>query len=384
MTEKKRRGHHEGSVYFDASRDRWVAAISVSPGKRKKFYFEKKQEALKKKNEALRELEQGTLATGTQRKLGEYLEDWLENVHKSKLRIGTYVNYKKLIRYVVADLGDIWLQKLTPQHVQAFYAKKLDGKLSSKVVHDIHGVLHLALKNAVRWGMVSRNVCDLVTPPRIVSHEVVPLSVEQARILIKHVRGHRLEVLLATAVVTGLRRGELLALRWSDIDFARSRLLVLHSVDFIAGYGYIEGKPKTAAGKRVISLPAFLLDMLREHHAQQLGLCKAADNWEDHDLVFPNLRGGYLHPGHMGEKFRKLLKEAGLPHIHFHDLRHSAASILLCMGVNVKVIQELLGHSDISITLRTYSHLLPSLQQEVVKTWNEVFGEDEKGNEKQG
>jgi len=242
----------------------------------------------------------------------------------------------------------------------------------------------LALKNAVRWGMVSRNVCDLVTPPRIVSREVVPLSVEQARILIKHVRGHRLEVLLATAVVTGMRRGELLALRWSDIDFARSRLLVLHSVDFIAGYGYIEGKPKTAAGKRVISLPAFLLDMLREHHAQQLGLCKAADNWEDHDLVFPNLRGGYLHPGHMGEKFRKLLKEAGLPHIHFHDLRHSAASILLCMGVNVKVIQELLGHSDISITLRTYSHLLPSLQQEVVKTWNEVFGEDEKGNEKQG
>ena len=117
---------------------------------------------------------------------------------------------------------------------------------------------------------------------------------------------------------------------------------------------------------------------------QQLGLCKAADNWEDHGLVFPNLRGGYLHPGHMGESFRKLLKEAGLPHIHFHDLRHSAASILLCMGVNVKVIQELLGHSDISITLRTYSHLLPSLQQEVVKTWNEVFGEDEKGNEKQG
>jgi integrase len=319
-----------------------------------------------------------------QRKLGEYREDWLENVHKSKLRIGTYINYKKLIRYIVADLGDIWLQKLTPQHVQAFYAKKLDGKLSSKVVHDIHGVLHLALKNAVRWGMVSRNVCDLVTPPRIVSREVVPLSVEQARILIKHVQGHRLEVLLATAVVTGMRRGELLALRWSDIDFARSRLLVLHSVDFMAGYGYVEGKPKTAAGKRVISLPAFLLDMLREHHAQQLGLCKAADNWEDHDLVFPNLRGGYLHPGHMGESFRKLLKEAGLPHIHFHDLRHSAASILLCMGVNVKVIQELLGHSDISITLRTYSHLLPSLQQEVVKTWNEVFGEDEKGNEKQG
>ncbi len=376
MAEKKRRGHHEGSVYFDTSRDRWVAAISVSPGKRKKFYFEKKQDAIKKKNEALKELERGTLATGEQRRLGEYLEDWLENVHKSKLRIGTYINYKKLIRYIVADLGDIWLQKLTPQQVQAFYAKKLDAKLSSKIVYNMHGVLHLALKNAVRWGLVSRNVCDLVTPPSIVSREVVPLTEEQARLLIKHVRGHHLEVLLAMAVVTGMRRGELLALRWSDIDFARSRLLVLHSVNFIEGYGYVEGKPKTAAGKRVISLPEFLLDMLKEHRTQQEERSKTATRWEDHDLVFPNLSGSYLHPGHMGEAFRKLLKEAGLPTIHFHDLRHSAASILLCMGVNVKVIQELLGHSDISITLRTYSHLLPSQQQEVVKTWNEVFRED--------
>lgn len=381
MAKKKRRGHNEGSVYFDASRDRWVAAISVSPGKRKKFYFEKKQDAIKKKNEALKELERGTLATGEQRRLGEYLEDWLENVHKSKLRVGTYINYKKLIRYIVADLGDIWLQKLTPQQVQAFYAKKLDAKLSSKIVYNMHGVLHLALKNAVRWGLVSRNVCDLVTPPSIVSREVVPLTEEQARLLIKHVRGHHLEVLLATAVVTGMRRGELLALRWSDIDFARSRLLVLHSVNFIEGY--VEGKPKTAAGKRVISLPEFLLDMLKAHRSQQLERSKTAARWEDHDLVFPNLSGSYLHPGHKGEAFRKLLKEAGLPTIHFHDLRHSAALILLCMSVNVKVIQELLGHSDISITLRTYSHLLPSQQQEVVKTWNEVFREDGQEHEKQ-
>jgi integrase len=134
----------------------------------------------------------------------------------------------------------------------------------------------------------------------------------------------------------------------------------------------------------VISLPEFLLEMLKEHRTQQLERSKTAARWEDHDLVFPNLSGSYLHPGHMGEAFRKLLKEAGLPKIHFHDLRHSAASILLCMGVNVKVIQELLGHSDISITLRTYSHLLPSQQQEVVKTWNEVFREDGQEHEKQG
>jgi len=283
---------------------------------------------------------------------------------------------RKLIKYIVTELGDDWLQKLTPQQVQAFYVKKLEGGLSSKVVHDIHGVLHLALKNTVRWGLVSRNVCDLVTAPRIVSREVVPLTVEQARVLVKHVRGHRLELLLAMAVVTGMRRGELLALRWSDIDFVRGRLLVLHSVDFIVGYGYVEGKPKTAAGKRTISLPAFLLVMLEEHRAEQREFREAARDWNDHDLVFPNFKGGYLHPGHMGEKFRKILVEAGLPDIRFHDVRHSAASILLCMGVNIKVIQQLLGHSDIAITLRTYSHLLPSMQQEMVQTWNDVFRED--------
>ncbi|GCE48496.1 integrase [Thermosporothrix hazakensis] len=384
MAEKKRRGHNEGSVYFDASRNRWVAAISISPGKRKKFYFEKKQDAVKKKNEALRELEQGTLATGTQRKLGEYLVDWLENVHKSKVRVGTYVNYKKKIKYIVDGLGNVWLQKLTPEQVQDFLQKQLANGLSSKTVHEIHGVLRLALKNALRWGLVSRNVCEVVDPPTIVSREAVPLSVEQARILVKHVRGHRLEVLLAMAVVTGMRRGELLALRWSDIDFERCRLLVSHSVDYIAGYGYVVGKPKTAAGKRWVSLPAFLFKMLKQHQFQQLEMKRLTKEWKDNDLVFPNRHGGYLHPNHMGEQFRKLLKEAGLPAIHFHDLRHSAATILLCMGVNVKVIQELLGHSDISVTLGVYGHLLPSMQQAVVDTWEDVFGNTDNDSEKQG
>jgi len=375
------RSHNEGTVYYDPKRDRWIAQISIGPGKRKKIYCKSKQEAVKERNKALRALEQGTLVTGPQKKLGEYLVDWLENVHKSKLRIGTYVNYKKHVNYLVEGLGNVWLQKLTPEQVQAFLQKKLDEGLSSKTVHEIHGVLRVALKKAVRWGMVPRNVCDVVDPPRIVSREAVPLSLEQARLLVEHVQGHRLEVLLTMAVVTGMRRGELLALRWSDIDFDRGRLLVSHSVDYIAKHGYVEGKPKTKAGKRLISLPAFLLEMLKHHQTQQLEVRKAAQQWEDRDLVFPNLCGGYLHPNHMGEKFRMLLKEAGLPDIHFHDLRHSAATILLCMGVNIKVIQELLGHSDISVTLRTYSHLLPSMQQEVVDTWDGVFQKEKSSEE---
>jgi integrase len=389
MAKNSRRGHREGSVYFDKDKGRWVAAVSVAFGKRKKFYCESKQEAIRKRNEALRELERGTLATGPRRKLGEYLEDWIENVHKDQLRISTYVKYKKLVGYIVADLGDIWLQKLTPQDVQQFYAKRLHkDKLSTKTVHEIHGVLHLALKNAVRWNLVSRNVCDLVSAPRVVSRKAVPLTVEQAHALLECIRGHRLEVLLALAVVTGIRRGELLALRWSNIDFESQYVLIEHTVDYINGYGYVENEPKTAAGKRRIHLPDFLIDMLKQHRKQQLEQrLKLDKEWEDRDLVFTDLQGGYFNPRYMDKLFKKLLREAGIPSIHFHDLRHSAATILISMGVNPKIIQEILGHSDISITLGIYGHLFPNMQNEVAEKWDTEFGgadEDKDDGEESG
>jgi integrase len=370
------RGHNEGSIFYWKARDRWVAEISTELGKRKKFYFKTKQEAIKKKNEALRELEQGTLVTGPQQKLKDYLEDWIENVHKDELRISTYVKYKKLIKYIVADLGNIWLQKLSPEQVRRFYTKKGKDGLSSKMINSIHGVLHLALENAVQWNYVARNVCDLVKPPRIVSREVTPLTLEQARALLFSIREHHLEELLVVAVVTGMRRGELLALRWSNIDFERRTLLVLHTVDYIPKYGYVETEPKTKAGKRLISLPHFLVDMLKQHRLQQMEQrLKQGDTWENRDLVFPDLRGGYFNPNYLLRVFKKPLDEAGLPHMPFHDLRHSAATILLSMGVYIKVVQELLGHSNISITLGTYAHLLPSMQQEVVEKWDEEFGD---------
>jgi len=219
-----------------------------------------------------------------------------------------------------------------------------------------------------------------VKPPRIVSREVTPLTLEQARALLSSVREHRLEELLTVAVVTGMRRGELLALRWSNIDFERRTLLVLHTVDYIPKYGYVETEPKTKAGKRLVSLPHFLVDMLKQHRLQQLEQrLKQGDAWENRDLVFPDLRGGYFNPNYLLRVFKKLLNEAGLPHMPFHDLRHSAATILLSMGVNIKVVQELLGHSDISITLGTYAHLLPPMQQEVVEKWDDEFGDGNDG-----
>ena len=173
-------------------------------------------------------------------------------------------------------------------------------------------------------------------------------------------------MLLTMAVVTDMRRGELLALRWSNIDFKQHTLMVLHTVDYIPHYGYVENEPKTKAGKRMISLPSFLADMLKQYRVkQQEQQLELGEKWEDRDLVFTGLRGGYFSPRYLEKLFKKLFADAGFPGMHFHDLRHSAATILLGMGINMKVVQELLGHSDIAITLGLYSHLLPSMQKEI-------------------
>ncbi len=292
------------------------------------------------------------------------------------------MKYKKLIRYIAADLGEVWLQKLTPEQVQRFYTKKRKDGLFSKTVHEIHGVLHLALKHAVRWNYISRNVCDLLDSPRVVSREGTPLTLEQAKRLLEGIQGHRLEVVLMMAVITGMRKGEIIALRWSDVDLERRVLHVVHTVDYIPGYGYVQNEPKTQAGKRTIDLPAFFVDVLRQHRMkQEERRLKVGEAWEGRDLVFPDLTGGYLNPIHVLRMFKKILERAELPHMHFHDLSHSAATILISMGINPKVIQELLGHSDISITLGIYGHLFPSMQKDVVDKWQDVFGD---GNEDEG
>ena len=377
MKKRKRRGQGEGSIYYREDEKRWVASFIGEDGKRRYRSGKTRKEAYEKFQQALQEQKQGKLITGPQQTVRQYLEYWLDAVCKPPaLRISSYEKYRKLINtYILPALGHIQLQKLTPQQVQALYRKKGDDGLSSKMINSIHGVLHKALGNAVRWNLVSRNICDLVSPPRIVKPTIEPLTMEQAHKLLEAVRGHRLEVLLIVALTTGIRRGELLALRWSQVDLEGQRIQVRRTVDYITRYGYVETEPKTAAGKRMIVLPYFVADMLKQHRLQQLeAKLKIGRAWEDRDLVFTDLHGGYFNPRYLGKLFDKVLAEADLPHMRFHDLRHSAATLLLSMGVHVKVVQEILGHSNIAMTADTYSHVLPSMQEDAMSRWDNEFG----------
>ncbi len=291
--------------------------------------------------------------------------------------MGTYVSYRAILdKHLLSALGHVLVQKLTAQHIQKLYAQKLEEGLSSGRVLNIHAVLHKALDHAVRINLVIRNVSDSVELPRLEQHEIQPLTAEQAQRFLAAVRERRLEGLLTLALVTGMRKGELLGLKWQDIDLEEGSLQVRRTVGFVTGRGFVEGETKTKSSKRKIMLPQFVVQMLKRHRTLQLETrLKAGTRWIDHDLVFCSIYGGFLHPMTVFDHFTRALNDAGLPRIRFHDLRHSAATLLLSMGVPAKVVQEILGHSRISMTLGVYSHVLPGMQQEAMGKMNDLFGE---------
>ena len=369
-----RRGHGEGSIY-QRKDGRWVAAITLENRKRRTFYGDTRKEVQEKLKTALHEQQQGTLATGPQQTLKVYLVNWLEQVCKVTVKPNTYKEYHTIVHHhLIPSLGYIALKKLTAEKVQAFNKQKQDEGLANRTVVLIHAVLRRALENAVKWGLISRNVAKLVSLPHIERYDAQTITSEQATKLLEVARGSRLEALLLVAVTTGMRRGELLALHWEDVDFDKGVIYVRRTMSWIKGYGYKESEPKTKSGRRQIVLPAVALEALKMHRIYRDEMrVKAGARWSENGIVFCNIYGGSFNPNKVLLLFGELLKEAGLPHMRFHDLRHSAATILLMAGIHPKVVQERMGHSTIAMTLDVYSHVLPSMQQEAAEKIDSLF-----------
>jgi integrase len=326
---------------------------------------------------ALLEQKQGILATGPQQTIKQFLEYWLEDVEKPTIRLGTYLNNHTLVhKHLIPGLGHHKLQKLTTQHVQSFYAKKLKEGTSAGRIQKMHGVLHKALTHAKRLKLVGSNVTEDVELPKQEGYDAPVLTPEQAQLLLTCARSRNLEVLLALAVATGMRRGEILALRWSDIDLVKGTLQVSRTLSYYAKHGFVEGKPKTKSSSRTILLPPFLLDLLKVHNIREVERrLKAGDAWVDRDLIFSDTVGDFIFPPTLLNWFYRLLKDAGLPRMHFHDLRHSAATILISQGVPANMVQELLGHSDVAITLGIYGAVVPSMRKDAADKMDSLFGE---------
>lgn len=369
-----RRGHSEGSVYKRKD-GRWVASITLEQRKRKYFYGDTRREVLEKLKIALHEQQQGTLATGPQQLFRTYIEHWLEEAYKPSVKLLSYQQYRSAVKnHLIPGLGHLPLQKITAAKIQALYAEKRNDGLAPRTITFIHAVLHSALENAVKWGLVSRNVAKLVSLPRAQRYEAKTLTSEQAKKLLETARESHIEALLVMAVTTGMRRGELLALHWGDIDFKKGVIFVQRTVNRITGHGFQETEPKTKSSRRRIVIPEMAVEVLKVHcmHQDEVRI-KAGERWWDQGIVFCNRFGGHMNPERMVSMFHKVLEDAGLPNMRFHDLWHSAATILLVAGVHPKLVQERMGHSTIAMTIDIYSHVIPSMQQEVVDKIDNIF-----------
>lgn len=371
--------HHrgEGSVYFDKRNDRWGGSFFTEDGKRRYVYGKTEREAWEKLRAAQYEEKQGLLARGPKQTVKDYLNYWLEDTHKATLKVSTYAMYRRhLDNHIIPHLGHIPLKKLTTDHVQSFCSKLSSEGLKSGTVRLVHTILYAALQDAVRWKRLTVNACETVKLPRHTQREVQPLDQEQAKRLLRVAQGSRLDCIIIVALTTGMRLGEILALRWTDIDVEERVLEVRHTVDYIKGHGWVESEPKTEHGRRSLLLPHVTVDALKGHRTYQLEVrLTAGVTWKEQGLVFPNRDGGYFRRPRLYAIFKKLLQESNLPDMHFHDLRHSAATILLSRGVPIKVIQEILGHGNISTTMNIYGHVLPSMHRNAMDDMDDFFKE---------
>ncbi len=378
---KGRRGSGEGTI-AKRSNGTYEAKISIEGGKRKTFYGKTRKEVQEKLKVALREQQQGMLVTAPQQKLEQFLQQWLEETQRNSVKPRSFERYEEIVRlHIVPVLGNVQIQKLTPQQVQSFYTKKIKEGYKAITVASFHNVLHKALDMAVRWNLVAKNVCDVVSPPRVEDFEIQPLTVEQIRKLLEVAKGHPMEALIKVAIATGLRRGELMALKWQDIDLTTGILQVQRNLvripSKLPGKGYIESETKTKKSRRSVVIASFALEALREHRSQQLhALAAAGPLWQYNNYVFCTTIGTHIHPTRdMADPLNELLEKAGLPHIRFHDLRHTAATLLMSQGVHPKVVQEFLGHSTITMTMDIYSHVLPTMQQDAISKMNDALNE---------
>jgi integrase len=326
-------------------------------------------------NKLLVAVEQHDYSAPTKASVKEYLtKEWLPAV-KATIRPSTYNSYVQHVEcHIVPHIGAVKLQKLSGSQVNALYAKlaekdKKDGEtgLSPMTIHHVHSCLHKACKDAVRWGHISRNPLDAADPPRKKgdgTREMRTWTKEQLKAFLEAIADDRLSPLWYTIAMTGMRRGEAIGLRWSDVDLENARLSVRRALVPVSGE-VVVSEPKTVKGRRVIALDPGTVEVLKAQAARQLDEQHDWDEaWIDSGLVFTAENGAALDPESVTRYFRQAVKRSLLPSIRLHDLRHTHATVALQAGIHPKVVSERLGHATVSITLDTYSHAIPAMQEE--------------------
>jgi integrase len=373
----RRRGNGEGSITRRKD-GRWMGRYTVHTAngpKQKCVYGKTREEVRRKLTKAIADRDGGLVFDAEDFTVSQYLVRWLADSVRDTVRTKTYERYESIVRvHLVPAIGALKLKALAPAHVRGLYREKLDGGLASRTVLHIHRTLSKALKQAANDGLIPRNPAGPVKPPRAHREEIRPLSRDQVRIFLDTVSGDRLEALYVLAVTAGLRQGELLALNWEDVDLEAGTLEVRRTLSETRGRRSFEA-PKSGRG-RSVRLSRRAVNALRAHRKAQLEeRMTKVRLWEDHGLVFASEVGTTMSGRNLYRALKIRLKRAGLPEtLRFHDLRHTCATLLLRQSVPSKFVQEFLGHADISLTLNTYSHVLPEMGDAAADAMDAALG----------
>ena len=360
--------------------DVWIAYWRTETAEGRKQHtksFRTKKEAQQFLTETLAAIQQGVFREPSKVTFGEFLvERWLP-AREQALRPSTFATYRGLVeRHVVPALGHVQIQQLSADRLDRFYADLVAQGLATKTVRNIHVLLHRALTDAVRKNLVPRNVADAADPPKLNRadrEEMKTWTPEQLRQFFAGIANHRLVAAYILAATTGMRRGEVLGVRWRDIDFNARRLHVQQTV-LTVEYQIIIGRPKTLRGERKIALDDQTIQVLQSHRAAQRREKQLlGDGYQDHGLVFAREDGTPVHPDYFSQTFDRTVKRLGLPKIRLHDLRHTHASLLLRDRVPIKVVSERLGHSNPAFTMTTYQHVLPGMQDDAAATFGQLL-----------
>ncbi len=389
----RKRGNGEGSITQRKDGLYMARYTTENPNtgktERKAIYAKTRKEAADKLAEALANRNKGLVFDAGKQTVGEYVTRWLEDSAKGDLAPRTYHNYRLQVRrHIVPAVGKLKLSRLTAAHVQSLYAQKLRDGLKPSSVRYIHAVLHRSLEQAKRWRLLQFNPASEVDPPKVRQEEVTPLDAEQASKFLNAARGEKLEALYVLSLAVGLRIGEALGLKWSDIDLDGKTLRVNRQLQRMRRIEDVPGKlvfsePKNAS-RRSVDLPDKAVEALRSHRKGQMeAQLKAGAGWQDNGLVFATGKGGPLDAQNVVNRhFNPLLKRADLPDIRWHDLRHTCATLLLGkQGLHPKNVQQLLGHASIQLTLDRYSHWMPTMGKHTASAMDEALadrGEDER------